>query len=45
MAKFFVGLVTVIFKIVLTLLWAVTQLAEFILKHLNEFLKSIITKN
>lgn len=45
MAKFFTELVKIIFKIILTILWAATQLAEFILKHINEFLKSIVTKH
>ena len=45
MGKFFVEFIKVIFKIVLTILWGATQLAELILKHINLFLQSIITKH
>jgi hypothetical protein len=45
MAKFFVEFIKVIFKICLTIIWGATQLAELLLKHLNELLKSIITKH
>jgi hypothetical protein len=45
MGKFFVEFIKVIFKICLTLIWGATQLAELILKHLNEAIKGIITKH